>query len=68
MLTRDLNNRNYNFASNLPTGLVCLATNQIAGRGKSFIEHSEKAESDNEIKKNRKRKKFLGITIWCIAI
>lgn len=25
--------RNYNFAQCLPTGLVCLATNQIAGRG-----------------------------------
>lgn len=25
--------RNYRFAQALPTGLVCLATNQIAGRG-----------------------------------
>ena len=28
------NNRNYTFAQALPTGLVCLGTNQIAGRGK----------------------------------
>jgi hypothetical protein len=29
--------RNFKFLQGLPTGLVCLATNQIAGRGEPFV-------------------------------
>ncbi|KAL7310217.1 biotin holocarboxylase synthetase [Mucor circinelloides] len=32
--TQTVLDKNYNFAQCLPTGLVCLATNQIAGRGR----------------------------------
>ncbi|KAI7888897.1 biotin-protein ligase [Mucor mucedo] len=32
--TQTVLDKNYEFAQNLPSGLVCLATNQIAGRGR----------------------------------
>jgi biotin-(acetyl-CoA carboxylase) ligase len=63
--------RNYSFASALPAGLVCLATNQIAGRGKERTAWGGGEENMILIKCiliQRSWTKLLGLSVGCGTI